>query len=839
MRKAQKKQALDFVMLLGEAHDDIRRAAEKENPALAQELLEQCQEGAIRLGTLIERAEGQDCAVIPMLEDYCELIYRLHEEITVGQCPAGAEWKQLRRLLICIENSIRTDIAVRLEAVFLPYKASMWDSMESVWQAAELDEGFDVYVVPIPYYDKNPDGSLGRRHYEGADYPSDVSVVDYEDYNFEERRPDVIYIHNPYDYGNYVTTVEPRFYSDQLKQYTECLVYIPYYVSSGGMAEGQSWCPAYEHADYIIIQAESYRRFFHPSVPGKKLIPLGSPKLDRVLRMCREPGQPPENWRKKMEGRTVYFYNTSLGGALEDTEGFLKKMEYVFRCFDGRTDVCLVWRPHPLMESTLQSMRREWKPAYDGLKEAFIKKDIGLYDDTPDITRIISYCDVYLGDAASSVTALFGAAGKPIFLLNNQIHEEPGEGGWRDEIIHYFYPDGQEEWQVTQGNKLYYAPRHDYRYSYFCDLSEYEAGGYYARAIHVDGKIYVCPCRAQELLVIRENREIRRIGLEEKIWQGVAFRDIKRIGHYLYLIPSQYPAVVQYNMKNDEVKYIRGYYQVYAGWSEDGWKQGGYDVWQDYLLLSSPVDQRIWAIEGSTGKEQILTTGAKNEGGSGYVVCNGGEVWILPNKGVVLTCWKPITGEVREYEITLEKFQCWGIPFSWAIFYQDEVILSPLYGNMFLRLNKETGEAREWQPPFDFKEKEQRGRQDFEGEYLYSYSKETGETGYRFFSHSKGSVFELDLKTGSYEESVIEFQAEELEAHTAGFWEYSEWLPYVCAEGFFQPLQGFLDGRITGAAFDRERQLRAYQKITASLDEHCGSRIHDFIKVRLGEGGTL
>ena len=45
--------------------------------------------------------------------------------------------------------------------VFLPYKASMWDCMESVWRAAvEDEEHCKVYVVPIPYADLNPDHSV-------------------------------------------------------------------------------------------------------------------------------------------------------------------------------------------------------------------------------------------------------------------------------------------------------------------------------------------------------------------------------------------------------------------------------------------------------------------------------------------------------------------------------------------------------------------------------------------------------------------------------------------------------------------------------------------------------
>jgi hypothetical protein len=68
-----------------------------------------------------------------------------------------------------IRNSINSDIPVKLETVFLPYKASMWDSLESVWRKADADPSCDAYVIPIPYFDRNPDGSAKEEHYEGND----------------------------------------------------------------------------------------------------------------------------------------------------------------------------------------------------------------------------------------------------------------------------------------------------------------------------------------------------------------------------------------------------------------------------------------------------------------------------------------------------------------------------------------------------------------------------------------------------------------------------------------------------------------------------------------------
>ena len=91
--------------------------------------------------------------------------------------------------------------------------------------AAREDSDCDTYVIPIPYYDKNPDGTFREEHYEGKLFPDEVPITRYDEYDFGIRMPDVIFIHNPYDKGNYVTSVHPYFYSKNLKNFTEKLVY--------------------------------------------------------------------------------------------------------------------------------------------------------------------------------------------------------------------------------------------------------------------------------------------------------------------------------------------------------------------------------------------------------------------------------------------------------------------------------------------------------------------------------------------------------------------------------------------------------------------------------------
>ena len=209
MRKAQKQEVLDLIQSLYQAHEEIKEALAQRNSILAQNMIAECQEFAVSLGESIEQIEGEGHTTVPYIEAYCETLYHIHGTLENDIYNESNVYKKLKKQLLKVENSAKNDITVRKEMVFLPYKASMWDSLESVWKAAEEDEYCDAYVVPIPYYDKNPNGSFREIHYEGNQYPSYVPITSYEDYDIKTRKPDVIYIHNPYDNLNLVTSVHP------------------------------------------------------------------------------------------------------------------------------------------------------------------------------------------------------------------------------------------------------------------------------------------------------------------------------------------------------------------------------------------------------------------------------------------------------------------------------------------------------------------------------------------------------------------------------------------------------------------------------------------------------
>ncbi|MCI8659498.1 MAG: hypothetical protein HFG54_04535 [Lachnospiraceae bacterium] len=851
MRRTYKKQAEDFIKLLEQVHTEIKKSIEAKKYNTAMELLGQCQEGAIGLGNLIEKEEGEDFVTIPLLQSYCEVTYQLYKGLYQKEdLPGNRAYKNLKKALIQIENSVRNDIKGRLEIVFLPYKASMWDSMESVWQAAAADPDCSTYVVPIPYYERNEEGVLNKYCYEGDQMPDYVPVTSYNAYNFKDQMPDVIYIHNPYDQGNYVTSIDPRFYSGELKKCTSCLVYIPYYSTAGGMGEGQSLCQAYFNVDHIVVQSKKFIKFFDPVIPEEKFLPLGSPKFDRVIQMCSNPPKAPESWKKKMEGRKVYFYNTSINGMLADTKTFLKKMEYVFQCFENRPDSCLLWRPHPLLESTFASMRKEYKPWYDRLKKQFADANLGIYDDTSDITSTIALSDAYIGDAGTSVTSLFGIVGKPLFIFNNQINTLPQSDDWRGEKINLALDVWENDrYQITQNNQLWFSEKNDYHYKFYMDLGTgYSGGSYYIRALEIKDKIYVLPGNAQNLLII-ENKKIRRIDFKTKIPQPGAFYSYWYNEKYIFLIPFQYPLLLRFNIETEELQGIEGIRPFNVRNINGEWRAGGVGIYGNELVFASPKDNEFIFIDINTLRARGLCSHSHCNLGTQGIINEGDELWLMPMNGMTITCWNPKTGQVREYDDLPGDFksvrwpqeqECRERPFLnlvfWRVSGKENIVIAPCWGNMYLTLDRETGKMEKWEPPVPFVNRGKNGyfAASGMGSFCVTYPR-MGKADCRIWYAPERKLYDINIDTKEYKEIEINFDYQDLREHECGFMEESEWMQYCLNESAFNSLKDFLDGRITGNPFDRERQIRAFSKINASTDGACGKRIHRFVKGRLGD----
>ena len=443
MERYKKKDMLQAVDTLLKANDTIVKTAVS-NPQGAAEALVQCQESAIVLGTYIDTLDEKFAPLVHTLEEYCENIYQMSEGLSDENLCRKIS-KKIQKQLTGLQNGIKYELPDdKKEVVFLPYKASMWDSLESVWKAADADPNCDAYVIPIPYFDKNPDGSFREEHYEGGQYPAYVPITRYDAYDLELRHPDVIYIHNPYDECNHVTSVHPYFYSKNLRNYTDKLVYIPYFIlgeiepNNQAMIDGMKhfcFTPGTIYADRVVVQSENMRQVYineylkaakEMGLPGehvdrkfleKKFLGTGSPKIDKVLNTRKEDLEIPAEWLKVIEKpdgswKKIVFYNTSVSALLHSDEKMLRKMESVFGIFkENKDEVALLWRPHPLIQATIESMRPKLWEGYKEIRDRYIEEGWGIYDDSAELDRAVAISDAYYGDM-SSVVQLYKKAGK-------------------------------------------------------------------------------------------------------------------------------------------------------------------------------------------------------------------------------------------------------------------------------------------------------------------------------------------------------------------------------------------------------------------------------------------
>lgn len=442
MRKRQKQLLLNLIETFDEAHKSLEKLIKEKDMESAKILLIDCQKTAFQIIDVIKESEGTDCTAINAFNGYCSAVYEMFEILSEGRTDIdfGVLNKKLSEAKESVEN-----INVRLEAVFLPYKASMWDSLESVWKAADADPNCDVYVVPIPYYDRNPDHTLGQFHYEGDEYPDYVPITDYKTYDISQRRPDMIYIHCPYDNRNKVMSIDSKYYSQELKKYTDMLVYIPYFVLNEidyndfyAIKGIEHFCgyPGVIYADKVILQSENMRRIYinfylnglgdtekNRTYLENKFLGLGSPKYDRVMEMTGADIDIPEGWRKliyKADGsrKKVIFYNTGLSPLLLNGIAYFEKIKRVFKKFkEQQNNVTLLWRPHPLTRSTITSMKPQFTEDYDRIVEEYISEGWGIYDDTSDMDRAVALSDGFYGDD-SSIVQLFKKIGKPVMIQN-------------------------------------------------------------------------------------------------------------------------------------------------------------------------------------------------------------------------------------------------------------------------------------------------------------------------------------------------------------------------------------------------------------------------------------
>lgn len=597
IKRKEKRRLLQTAALLMRANERVFMGFGQNTEEVMIDALSQSQETALLLGTELENVGKAD--LVPLLEVYCEDLYEmsqnLHSKKQIARLYKKIK-KELKLLYERMENDMETD---RLCFVFLPYKVSMWDSMETVWKAADKDPDCDAYVVPIPYFDKDQDGNLTVEHYEGDQYPQDVPVTDYRTFRLEDKKPDAVFIHNPYDQNNRLTSVHPDFYSSRLKKYADQLVYLPYYTtpSTGNVESAKRQArstgfviePGTINADCFVTATEQERELFiNILCSGLKGVPteqweekvqnFGSPKIERARSTKRQDSSLPEKWREclyRPDGarKKTVFYSLSVEALLTQPD-MMQKIEEVLQYFRNRKDLALWLRPHPLYEQTLEVMRPQFLRKYRELLASYEEEGWGILDSGYDLDLAITSCDCYYGDY-SSVAQLFWETGKPVLYQDSLVREKeckipcwPGA----------FWEDEKEVWFVHgKVNLLFHYDKQMDRLSCIGKIPGELAfkGDLFRSVVRVEDRLYLVPYSARNLAIYHIDKDqfesVQIRDAEHFIEQPLFLKGFQR-GNVLYCMPAWYNSILCVDLTSGHVTYtmvdknkVRGIPGVFGG----------------------------------------------------------------------------------------------------------------------------------------------------------------------------------------------------------------------------------------------------------------------------------
>lgn len=413
MRIKKKQQILELLTTIEEG---IEYACDS-TLSSSNQVLNDCIEGLFLLSDLLSDEET-------ICENLQKLIGNIQHILPMGWKDKLLNLKELKKLVLNIKDNVQEDIKVEIEVAFMPYKISMWDSLESIYKEVEQDQDCNCYVVPLPYYEKNEKGEVTRICYEGNQFPEDIKITHYNEYDFENRKPDIIYIHNPYDEYNKLTMVNPRFFSKNLTKYTDMLVYVPYFVAGSSATQYLNILPSYINVSKIVTQSNiAQNTFIANGIDEKKILNLGSPKFDATLAAVQEVKNEIKNNFKINDKRNTILFNTGIADLLA-TETWVEEIEQVIYYFINHPQFGLIWRPHPLTRVTLNTMRSNILEKFDAIEEKVKRTSNIIIDRTSDVYPAIAVSDGLISDY-SSVMLQYIITGKPVLgLLKEQMLED-------------------------------------------------------------------------------------------------------------------------------------------------------------------------------------------------------------------------------------------------------------------------------------------------------------------------------------------------------------------------------------------------------------------------------
>ena len=407
--------------------------------------LSELQNNIVSFGTLTESIKGEDCNTVKLLEQYLEVIYKVAKyvqkfdegisyeesaENKYAECDEG-----VKDTFASISEAIDSEIVNRRSVLFLPVKAKHFSSMRIAYEMEAATPDTDVYVMPLPYYYKEYDGSFkDEMHIDTEEFiKANIPVTDYSRFDLSLLCPEKIYINSAYDEYNMAVSVDTRFYARIVKKYTEKLIYIPYFkLMEFDRANYPCWynmqyyctVPGVVMADKVYVQSENTRKAYidklNEWVGDEKYTDIWEQKIDVYNESCEKHSE--DELRDAGSKKTIVWF-VSAGSLAEFGDKYIEK---AYRNLDvfalSKDKLKVLLNSEPFLDEMIKNYSDELYKKWTGFIDEFNRSGIG---------EVVSQVEEKSVDVLLKATAYYGDPSyickdfilmkKPVMLQNVEV----------------------------------------------------------------------------------------------------------------------------------------------------------------------------------------------------------------------------------------------------------------------------------------------------------------------------------------------------------------------------------------------------------------------------------
>ena len=327
-----------------------------------------------------------------------------------------------------LSDDCRCGLAYKIKVLFVAELGGKWDAMKSVYDECTRREDIqtDIVLQPVFREVKQPDGSI--RHEEAnADWltPMGIKHTPYKEYDMKTERPDITFFSQPYE-----GCTDPMFWPENMSKYTR-VVYVPYYTAITMHSSSPTYysfmkSPTQMYSWKIICQSDVMKKYYRAESyhRGANVVVTGLPKWDHPMRIEKEKIKALKEWNNKLDGKTVFLWNTHFTAEISGSQIFTPKGIEFLKIFMNDPKIALIWRPHPMMETVISMyFPKEKKELYSEIKHIFAVSENMVIDKHEYYDASFAYSDAMISDRSSLVDQYLFMK-KPILILTNQSIED-------------------------------------------------------------------------------------------------------------------------------------------------------------------------------------------------------------------------------------------------------------------------------------------------------------------------------------------------------------------------------------------------------------------------------